>query len=219
MFTRLGQRLLVVHVDGEGVALDESLWVRMVGVDEIGYIEGNARLVRGRVRVHFPESGACEALVEPRAELEEMSPLAEAWLDGFLAGAEPSVQEYLGVDSTYDATDEEWARYEGFCVRCRRRGSFPDLPRRPARPVHVTDAELLDLRVPVEQLWAYSGERVWRSHPRGWEEVPAEKGLEDEGWLIGSVCLERGHHNLSSLASEWLVCVDCGLFHDERGQG
>ncbi|RZS79926.1 hypothetical protein EV189_3405 [Motilibacter rhizosphaerae] len=127
---RIGQQLRTFELDGDGVVLDAALWVRMADSGEIGYIEGNALLGRGRV--HIPGSGACEALIDPYRELSELSPLAQAWLDGFLAGSEPSIWEYLGVGpDAYDCTDEEWARYVRFCARARQQGWYDHLDPRP----------------------------------------------------------------------------------------
>lgn len=216
---RLGERLKVLEVSGRPVVLDEALWVRMRDVDEVGYIEGNAHLGRGRIRVHFPDSGRCDALAWPKDELTAFSPAAGVWFEGFLAASEPSVYEYLGIGGRgrlEEPSEAEYTRWEEFNARCRLRGWFPsEFDVRPARPVRATAAERQALHVEVEALWAYAGERVWTQRGGAWVEADPQPVVDEGAARHGSVCERRGNHDLSWLEDDWTVCVDCGYVSDD----
>ena len=190
---------------------DRALWVEMDG--ERGYIAGNAHTHRGHFHVCFPDQGYMRTVTF--YELTAMSAEARYWLEGFLTGYEPSVDEYLGrrIGVDYDPTDEELVRCSNFIKRYLRDGTHLRLHMRPDRALVITDEERAEIHLDHWRPWTYVGERVLVADGAEWVEADPQPPM-DGPWIAGSVCAEREHDNLMDLESGWTVCCDCGEVTD-----
>ncbi|WP_017935891.1 hypothetical protein [Nocardioides sp. Iso805N] len=190
--------------------LDTSLEVVVDG--EVGYIEGNAHTFPGRMHIYLPGRGY--DVTRSLCEIDSMSDASRWWIKGFLAGCEPDISAYLGIDLIEDdsaeATAEEYERWQAFNARCRDTGCWPQLNKRPRTPLIITPEEKADLRVEGElRPWAMVGERVWVPAGATWVEAAPQPQLVS-GFMPGTVCAERREDDVLHLDSGWTICVDCG---------
>ena len=83
---------------------DTNLWVTIRHVGKV-YLIGSAHTYFGRI------AGYSEALgggyIFSKGEVEEYSTGAALWLEGFLAGNEPDLDEYLGFPEVWDLADSD----------------------------------------------------------------------------------------------------------------
>lgn len=195
---------------GQRLRLDTSLEVVVDG--EVGYIEGNAHTFPGRMHIYLPGRGY--DVTRSLHEIDLMSDASRWWIKGFLAGCEPDIYEYLGIDTADDdpgePTEEEYERWQAFNARRRDDGSWPRLSKRPRTPLIITSEERSELRTDAElQPWAVAGERVWVPDGATWVEATPQPRLVN-GFMPGTVCAERSESDLFVLDSEWTICLDCG---------
>lgn len=197
-----------VDQNGHRFQLDASLEVVVDG--EVGYLEGNAHTFAGRMHIYVPRLGY--DVTRSLSELESISDAARWWIRGFLAGCEPDVYDYLGIDARLgdvEPTDAEYERWRAFNARYRETGDWPALHKRPRLPLVITDEERAELRIQgTPRPWAKAGERVWVAEGATWVEAVPQPQLVD-GEIPGSICAERGYPDLLALQSGWTICLDC----------
>jgi len=187
---------------------DTNLWVTIRHVGKV-YLIGSAHTYFGRI------AGYSEALgggyIFSKGEVEEYSTGAALWLEGFLAGNEPDLDEYLGFPEVWDLADSDpdVLRWVAACRRFRETGYMPPLPRRPHK---ILPANPL---LPKGRLWHPAGEQVWVWDGEGWSVEVPQPQLVDDDFLAGTVCDDRAHH------SEWVaippaheVCCECGRIQE-----
>lgn len=76
------------------VAHDERLWVELEDYEGRWFIVGNAHLGHGRIKARRQSRGWWPTF--HKAEVTAASPAAWLWIDGFLAGSEPTFFETFG---------------------------------------------------------------------------------------------------------------------------
>lgn len=140
-----------------------------------------------------------------KADIIDASPVALAWIDGYLVGSEPDLHEYLGISSDeaglIGRDDPAFARWRADIAVARRDGWMPFLHLRPSSPVPA-DAEHLEP-------WCWVGGEFWAWRDGKWSVVaPAPPGWDGSS-LAPSICDVRGHHDLAGY-SAWVICMDCG---------
>jgi hypothetical protein len=208
----LGQMIDVIDHWGKPFQVDAAL--RVVTKRGVGYLDGNAHTHLGRFGVWYPDER--DGFATSHDEIVSMSEEAACWLAGFLAGNEPGLEEYLGIqylDPQPDATREDVTRWHAFTERFRRTGYCPPLGLRPDVPLVLTEKERAEMRVQGElRPWAQAGERVWVPVGDTWVEADPQPDLVD-GELAGTICAERGYPELMGLEMGWSICMDCAEVH------
>jgi hypothetical protein len=77
-------------------SFDPELWIEVAGGRR--YLLGKAHTFHGRMRCWDPEEKL--VLYYSKKEILKASPAARRWIDGFIAGSEPTLSEYLFITST-----------------------------------------------------------------------------------------------------------------------
>jgi hypothetical protein len=99
--------------------IDPRLWVKIKGVDGRCYLFGNNHTFKGRMCAY---SEALETdLGVSRGEITASADEAQYWIEGFLAGNEPSEAEALGDDDD-DNPEVRFRRWQEMCADFRRSG-------------------------------------------------------------------------------------------------
>ena len=187
----LGQMIDMHDFRGKPFQVEAAL--RVVVGDWVGYILGYSHIRRGSFSVWFPDEG--ESFSTTLGEIDSMTDDARSWIAGILAGNEPDIWEYLGVDRFYDPTEAEYLRWQNFTARFRQTGVYPfDLNRRPTRAIEATDDELAEIRVRPWRPWSKAGERVWVPSGDTWVEADPQPDLVD-GQMPGTICAEHDTQN------------------------
>jgi hypothetical protein len=200
-------RVMMDFIDyyGRPFQIDAALRVRVRGRGE-GYLDGNVHTFRGRFTVWYPDLG--DGLATSLSEIESMTEEARIWITGYLAGSEPPMTEYLGIDDDDDATEEEFQRWTAFCRRFRETGYCPPLDRRPGGELKISDDERAEILVDPWRPKVIAGERVWVPSGSTWAQADPQPEIAN-GQLVDTLCARREHHDLMDLASGWTVCLDC----------
>jgi len=166
-------------------------------------LEGNAHTFPGRIAAWSETLGSHVTI--SRSDVRDASPEAWAWIDGFLAGNEPELHEFLGIDSlgadSMPADDPAWQRYEEALAEFRSTGSMP-FPIN-ARPTLPPPPGL------SPEPWSAAGGEVFGWSGTGWAPLDPQPQM-NFGARVGTVCEERGHHDLASAGEHHLFCGDCG---------
>ena len=204
----LGRMIDMVDHWGKPFQVDAAL--RVVTIYGTGYIDGNPHTHRGRFGVWYPDER--DSFPTSLDEIVSMTDEAASWIAGFLAGNEPGVYEYLGIqylDPQPDPTQEEEDRWHEFTAEFRRTGYCPQLGLRPDAPLVLTADERAEMRIKGEMRpWALAGERVWVPVGDTWVEADPQPELVNEE-LVGTLCAERGYPELMQLEMGWSICIDC----------
>jgi hypothetical protein len=174
-------------------------------------ILGNGHTHRGRILVEPI------GLDQPPTRISlpdvvECSPAARAWLEGFLAGQEPELYEFLGRDDRDEPpTDDEVDRWLAWNQRWRSEGIAPALRRLP-------DAAAVPADLGPPPAWTYNAGRYLLWSRQGW--IPAEPQprsddpeADVDGWAWpGTVCGSRGTHDMDENDyGDVEICEDCHL--------
>lgn len=180
----------------------EGIWVE---TEDFGRcrLSGNGHTFPGRISAWSEMLGAGVSI--SRSDVREAPPEAWAWIEGFLAGSEPELHEFLGIDAL-DAerlSDEDPAheRYREALDHFHHTGSMPfPLTVRPTLPPPSG--------LPVEP-WSAAGGEVFRWDGSAW--VPQDPQPELRfGLLAGTICDGRGHCDLEGAGDAHVFCADCG---------
>jgi hypothetical protein len=166
------------------------------------FLGGNAHTHYGHIHAW---SEALSGLVTIRKDdVVDASPVARAWIDGFLVGSEPNLHEYLGI--SYDEADyidrdhPTFARWRADMAVAREQGWMRSLRPRPSSPVPA-DAEHLEP-------WCWVGGEFWAWRNGTWGVVDPAPPMRD-GFLASSICESRGHCD-EAMFGAYAICMDCG---------
>jgi hypothetical protein len=166
------------------------------------FLGQNAHTHYGHIHAWNEELG--DFVTIAKRDVIDASPLARAWIDGFLVGSEPELHEYLGIDADeagdIDRDDPAFARWRGAMAVARERGWMPALRLRPSVPV-PRDAEQL-------QPWCSVGGEFWAWRAGSWGVVAPAPPMGD-GYLASSICESRRHCSLAMFGT-YAICMDCG---------
>jgi hypothetical protein len=108
--------------------INEERWVLTNRAPGRCFLGGNAHTHPGHIHAWSEELGALVTI--RKDDVTEASPLARAWIDGFLVGNEPDFADWLGVpweeaDEHYHADDPMFAEWTDDLRRFRQRGWIP----------------------------------------------------------------------------------------------
>ena len=110
------------EVNGERV--DPSRWIQSSACPERDFLLGNSQTLRGRMYAFCPHDD--EGYSVSLAEIEEMSPDTSQWIDGYLAGSEPSGEDIYGTDfSDWPDDDPRVNDWREAAMTYRRTGVWP----------------------------------------------------------------------------------------------
>ena len=136
-----------------------------------------------------------------------MAPLTRAWVEGYLAGAEPEPQQVFGPD-IHDVgfEDERWLRWQQMVRDFRASGTW--LLQDWWDPAPLPAVALASLSaVP----WVVRGADVWIWQGQEWVRAQPQP-VVSRGFLVGSACELRDDHDEDQVEvseQQW-VCRDCG---------
>lgn len=171
------------------------------GVEGKGYILGNPHTHLGRMTAWFDRAGA--ALHFSKEEIVEASELARVWIDGFLAGSEPSPESMFGEG--IHETDDQDSRLQRWrdAIRVYRKTGYWD-----HAPWHLLMPFPPDAPLP-EMVWTVRGDEVWIWDRQEWTVAEPQPPRQGER-LTGTVCDQRDGHDMSMRSTVHAVCDDCG---------
>lgn len=109
--------------------INTELWVELVDSDVRWYVCGNPHTFPGHFDVWSPDLDI--ALTVQKAEVTGSSESAKWWIEGFLHGSEPSINEYLGVSPEHDVAEDDpaWDDWREALDDYRRSGTTIVTPR------------------------------------------------------------------------------------------
>lgn len=189
--------------------LDPDRWVRLQAgatsnPDLRWLIRGNAHTFRGRF--HVCAEGVDQHRTVDLGDVAEVSPVARIWLDGFLAGQEIAMSEFLGgseelAEAEGDEPEafERWERYNADLRHSGFAGPLDSLP--------PDDLALNDL--PAPSPWAYVGGlyRIWVGS--AWVGAdPQPVSIHRGAFWPGTICAARRHCSIA-WAGDYGYCEDC----------
>ncbi len=119
--------MLVAMPDVEwwaGEIVDRRRWIRTAGCAELDFLLGNSYTFPGRMYAYCPHQA--QGYSVSLDEMEEMSPEAKSWVDGFLAGNAPN-GEYMFGDEFHDLDDDDprVEQWREAVASFRRTGQWP----------------------------------------------------------------------------------------------
>ena len=180
----------------------DGLWVEADGFGRCRLL-GNAHTFPGRIAA-WSETLASNVTIS-RSDVRDASPEAWAWIEGFLAGNEPELNEFLGMDApaAEDLPDDDTGlqRYEQALANFHSTGSMP-LPLS-ARPTLPPPPGL------SPEPWSAAGGEVLGWNGTAWVPLEVQPQI-NFGVLAGTVCDKRGHHELQYVGEHHVFCGDCG---------
>lgn len=185
------------------------MWVETIGFGRCR-LDGNAHTFAGRMGAWSETLNASVTI--SRSDVREASSEAWAWIEGFLAGNEPELHEFLGIEASEAEVlpddDPAHRRYDKALAVLHATGSLPfPLDSRPTLPPPP------DLN-PAP--WAAAGGEVFGWDGSGWRPLEPQPELHF-ALLAGTTCDERGHHELEGVGDYHVFCADCGSL-SEVGQ-
>ena len=105
---------------------DPELWIAVAGPLRL-YLLGKAHTFHGHMRTWDPD--ADQVLYVSKTEIVSASPAARHWIDGFIAGSEPSLSECLLITpAEADLLDEDEPlvrEWQGALAQYARTGELP----------------------------------------------------------------------------------------------
>ena len=153
-------------------AIDQDLVFWIDGFPGRNFLLGHSHTFPGRMAAYSEVEG--RGFSVSKYEITSMSESARSWVEGFLAGTEPSPPEYLG---TGDIRGIQW---ETAMVEFRTSGRLPMVDEaRSSATKHALTAESSEVASPSD--FAKFLRKValhYRGDIRDWEDVPAEAILE-----------------------------------------
>jgi hypothetical protein len=130
--------------------------------------------------------------------------------EGFLAGSEPSLEQFLGLPADSDESPDDAAvvRWLAAMREYRASGVAPRLNLRPSLPVSAEVAFL--------EPWMTVGGQIWVWRDGGWRPDP-DREVPPDDFLPESICFERSEHLMVLYEPHHLVCEDCGVTAEVDG--
>ncbi len=196
-------RLYTCGVVPEG--FDPDRWVvlsRTMNIPGRCFLGGNMHTHYGHFHAWSEDLG--DLVTVAKHDVVDASPLARAWIDGFLVGSEPRLHEYLGISAdeagNIDRDQAAFVRWRADMAVARDRGWMPMLRLRPSSPVPA-DAEHLEP-------WCWVGGEFWAWRNGTWGVVDPAPPMRD-GYLASSICESRKHCDLAMFGA-YAICMDCG---------
>ena len=151
------------------------------------------------------------ALTVSKSDIADASEAARWWIEGFLNGNEPTLDEYVGTDA-YDAgiIDEShpaYRRWRNALDHFRRIGDTMNLARRPDRPMPI---ETVNGHIP----WIWVGGELWIWTHGQWRVSEEQPPLSDFPVatplvLPGTVCVDQ-NHEMEVVGNDYVACTNCG---------
>ncbi len=204
---------------GVDYPLDVQRWFQHSDCGGRDYLIGNPHTFRGRIAAYCPHEDV--GFTVSKQDIDVLSPSAQAWLEGYLAGAEPEPQEVFGPDiHDVGVEDERWVRWQQLVRDFRASGTWllQDWWDPAPLPAGVDLPALL--AVPAVP-WVVRGAEVWtwqqEGQERGWVRAQPQPALS-RGFLVGSACERRDDHDEEVVAfseRQWM-CRDCGHLIESR---
>ena len=176
-----------------------QFWVRTARQAGRCFLLGNAHTFPGRIHAWDEETQT--AITISKRDILEYSDGARAWVDGFLAGTEPSVTDFLGIaadDVDYGADDVQ--RWQAAMKLFRAEGELAPLMPRPRTAVSAEAAML--------NPWAIAGGQVYVCQEGAW--VRGAPRQLDGSFDSSSICAETRMHSMAFYEPCHSVCIDCG---------
>jgi hypothetical protein len=188
---------------------DEDRWVTTKGSDERLFLGYNPYTHIGRIGVWVPSLGHGTRI--SLSDVTDASPLARAWLDGFLAGSGPDPEVMFG-DGIYDLPDDHppWKRWREALHEFRHTGDWEA-----GRWVEVTAIEGdVDL---VQPAWVRRGPEIWVWTGTAWAEAEPQPAWS-WAFLTGSICEIRQTHSEDEVGIDdrHTQCGDCGRIFERE---
>jgi hypothetical protein len=188
-----------------------ELWVETEGCGRCR-LDGNPHTFHGRIGAWSETLGT--GVTISRSDVRQASPEAWAWIEGFLAGNEPELHEFLGIEALnaemLPEDDPAHGRYAGALAAFHATGSWPfEIAQRPTLPPPPGLS-----RLP----WTAAGGEVLGWDGGAW--VPLDPQPELHFVLLaGTVCDERGHHERDEAGDHHVFCPDCGELSEVASVG
>ena len=165
-------------------------------------LDGNAHTFPGRISAWSETLGM---VTISSSDVRDASAQARAWIEGFLAGNEPEFHEFLGIQPA-DADmvpdeDPTQARYGAALASFHASGSWPfAIQPRPtlAPPPNLTPTP-----------WVAAGGEVFGWNGTEWAPLDPQPELHF-GLPEGTVCDQRGCHELDVVGDRHTFCGGCG---------
>lgn len=184
------------------MSTSDGPWVETDGFGRCRLL-GSAHTFAGRIAAWSETLGANVSI--SRTDVLDASSEAWAWIDGFLAGNEPAIHEFLGIDArAADARaddDPGRGRYQQALAHFRATGSMPfPLTTRPTLPPPPGLSP---------EPWSAAGGEVLSWNGTAWAPRNPQPQL-GFGGLVGTACNERGHHVLEGVGEHHVFCGGCG---------
>jgi hypothetical protein len=180
---------------------DPERWVTAAGYDDRLLLGFNPHVHAGRIGVWAAELGTGTRI--SASDVMDASPIARAWIDGFLAGNEPAPGEMFG-EQVYDLPDDhpKWIRWRAAVTRFRATGRWDGGHWYELDPIDPS-AQL------VEPAWARRGDEIWLWDGNAWNEADPQPEWSSTG-PPDTRCEVRQAHNIGVVSARHLQCEDCG---------
>jgi len=186
-----------------------ELWIVVEGSPDRAYLLGNSHTSPGRMYACWTDEG--DGFSISKNEIVDASNLAKVWIDGFLAGNEPTLSEFLGVSNELASSllDDDPAvdRWRKSLKRFRVSGTASPQVCRPSVPFP-------DVFVPIERPWIAAGEEifVW-TRGENWKPADPQPTELPDNWNFksGSICEEEAQHEADFVEPSHLYCTRCGF--------
>jgi hypothetical protein len=184
---------------------DDARWVTAFGYEGRLFLGVNPHVHVGRIAVWSDALGLATRI--SFGDVIEASVEARAWLDGYLAGSEPSPAFMFGRE-IHSAPDDDprWVRWQAAVAEYRRTGTWLGGSWEDVTPIEAG----AQLPVPAS---TRRGDEVWE-----WDGEPWQRAALQPPWAgtlpDASSCQSRQHHSMAMIDPRHLQCEDCGYTHE-----
>ena len=163
------------------------------------YLGYNPHTHAGRIGAWVPSLGHATRISTD--DIVEASSTAQAWLDGYLAGSEPSAGFMFGSE-IYDLPDDHprWQRWRIAVASYRSTGNWTGGHWTELTPI-VGDVLLPAWTRRGDEIWTWDGQK-WEAPKRGDGEIDGDPG---------HVCEKLNAHSMAVIDERHLQCEECGL--------
>lgn len=185
--------------EGLHLDFDPERWVTAAGYEGRLYLGYNPHTHAGRIGAWVPSLGHATRISTD--DIVEASSTAQAWLDGYLAGSEPSAGFMFGSE-IYDLPDDHprWQRWRIAVASYRSTGNWTGGHWTELTPI-VGDVLLPAWTRRGDEIWTWDGQK-WEAPKRGDGEIDGDPG---------HVCEKLNAHSMAVIDERHLQCEECGL--------